>query len=311
MTRRPASPPAVSVVVPTFNRPSLTERAVRSALAQTVRPLEIVIVDDGSREPFAWTGGGENATEIRVLRLEANRGAAAARQAGIGAARGDLVAFLDSDDVWAVEKLEAQLDVLAAADGSGASDALTAVVCGWNAVSEGGGALRQRIPVASRSPVDFASGCWFSPGTTALLPRAAFETVGPLDTSLRRLEDLDWFLRLGLAGGRVVVAPVIGATISIGRRGRLKDIDEAGRIILSKVAALPDAALARTLDRRLRAYLDLERANSAYGERRLLATAGYLARSLARQPRLAMALGAWWRTPEEMEQQQEETDARS
>jgi glycosyltransferase involved in cell wall biosynthesis len=315
MTRPSASLPAVSVVIPTFNRPSLTERAVRSALAQTVAPREIVIVDDASHEPFNWAGGAFSsgaggATEIRVVRLDANRGAAGARQAGIDATRGDLVAFLDSDDQWAAGKLAAQLEVLAAEQGPQA-DALTAVVCGWTAVPEDGRPARQRIPVASQSALDFASGCWFSPGTTALVPRAAFDIVGPIDRSLRRLEDLDWFLRLGLAGGRLAVAPVVGATISIGRRGRLKDIDAAGRIILSKVAALPDAALANTLSRRLRAYLDVERANAAYGEARLLATAGYLARSLARKPRLAIPLGAWWRTPDDGEQLQGLNDERS
>jgi glycosyltransferase involved in cell wall biosynthesis len=294
MIRRLASP-TVSVVIPTFNRPLATERAVRSALAQTIAPLEIVIVDDGSAEPFAWDGDADGETEVRVLRQERNRGAAAARQAGVDVARGDLVAFLDSDDEWAPGKLEAQLTLLDPGD----ADALTAVVCGWRAIPEDGGAVRDRIPTATGSVMDFASGCWFSPGTTSVIARRAFEIVGPLDGSLRRLEDLDWFLRLGLAGGRLAVAPVIGASISIGRRGRLKDIDDAGRIILSKVDALPDVALARALRRRLQAYLDVERANAAYGETRLLATAGYLARSLARQPRFTIPLKPWWRKPDE------------
>jgi glycosyltransferase involved in cell wall biosynthesis len=292
MTRASASPPTVSVVVPTFNRPALTERAVRSALAQTVAAREIVIVDDGSQQPFVWPAEG-TPVEIRVLRLATNGGAAAARQAGVDAARGALIAFLDSDDVWAPHKLKTQMALLAERQDA-LRDSLTAVVCGWTAVPESGGQPRHRIPIASISARDFASGCWFSPGTTALVPRAAFETVGPLDGSLRRLEDLDWFLRLGLAGGRIVVAPILGATISIGRRGRLSDIDAAARIILDKLDVVADPAEARALRRRLVAYLDLERANAAYAEGRLTATAGYFMRSQARQPRLGIPLRRWW-----------------
>lgn len=310
MTRAFALPPTVSVVVPTFNRRALTERAVRSALAQTVAALEIVIVDDGSQEPFRWPADETPPVEIRVLRLDTNQGAAAARQAGVDAARGTLIAFLDSDDVWAPHKLQAQVALLRAGQDN-RGDCLTAVVCGWTAVPESGGRLRHRIPVASTSARDFASGCWFSPGTTALVPRAAFETVGPLDGSLRRLEDLDWFLRLGLAGGRIAVAPILGATISIGRRGRLSDIDAAARVILGKIDAAAEAAEAGDLRRRLNAYLDLERANAAYGEGRLTATAGYFMRSQVLQPRLGIALKRWWRTSAQTAHIQEETDERA
>jgi glycosyltransferase involved in cell wall biosynthesis len=286
----------VSVVIPTFNRQSSTLRAVRSVLAQTATAMEIIVVDDASPTPFALPGGGAPGGGIRVLRLDTNRGAAGARQAGIDAARGDLVAFLDSDDVWTPDKLEAQLAL--SREQSGEARDLTAIVCGWTAIPERGGPARRRIPIETASALDFASGCWFSPGSTALIPRRAFDRVGPLDASLRRLEDLDWFLRLGLAGGRLVVAPILGATISIGRRGRLSDIDAAARIILSKVDAMGAGAAPKELRRRLEAYLDVERANSAYAETRYLQMAGYLARSLVRRPRLSIPLKRWWRMPE-------------
>lgn len=287
--------PTVSVVIPTFNRTLATRRAVQSVLAQSVAPLEIVIVDDGSAEPFAAAADWPSAPEIRILRLAANRGAAAARAAGVDAARGEVIAFLDSDDAWTPGKLAAQLAVLVA-EGRRSDAALTAVVCGWQAVPESGRAPTVRIPVASASVLDFASGCWFSPGTTALVPRRAFARVGPFDAALRRLEDLDWFLRLGLAGGRIAVAPIVGATVSIGRRGRLRDIDAAAAIILDKINRLEDKVLARALTRRLTAYLDVERANAALGERQLVATAAYLTRSLVKRPRLTIPLKAWWLT---------------
>lgn len=294
MTQFSARKPAVSVVIPTFNRPDSTERAVRSALAQTLTAKEIVVVDDGSRAPFVWRHAASPETEIRVLRFAINRGASAARQEGIAAAHGDLIAFLDSDDTWEPEKLQAQVSLLEQT--AGTAD-LTVAVCGWTAVSEEGEPPRYRIPRAASVAAAFASGCWFSPGSTAVIPRTAFEKIGLPDASLRRLEDLDWFLRFGLAGGRIVVSPILGATISIGRRGRVDDIDAAAKVIMSRIDAVSDDNLARTLRRRLHAYLDLERANSAFADKRFLATAGYLSRSLARKPRLRLPLERWWDTP--------------
>ncbi len=303
MTQRSSFPPSISVVIPTYNRHASTTRAVKSALAQSLSPLEILIVDDGSIEPIAWMPeaetANESAIEVRVIRRDQNQGASAARRTGIQEARGDLIAFLDSDDLWEPGKLQAQVDMLAGR----VPDDLTAIVCGWSAIPEAGGRASQRIPISSQSVLDFASGCWFSPGTTSVVPRRAFGIVGLPDPSLRRLEDLDWFLRLAMAGGRIVVAPIVGATISIGRRGRLKDINEAGRIILSKLDAISDAALSRDVGRCLNAYLDVERANAAYGEKKFLATAGYLGRSFARKPRLAIPLKPWWPAPHGIEEQ--------
>lgn len=101
--------PAVSVVVPTHDRPVPLRRAVASALAQTVSDLEIIVVDDGSAEPARFDD-----ERVRVLRHETALGAPAARNAGVAASRGDVVAFLDDDDEWLPAKLARQLAVLEA-----------------------------------------------------------------------------------------------------------------------------------------------------------------------------------------------------
>jgi glycosyltransferase involved in cell wall biosynthesis len=98
----------ISVIIPTYNRPQFTARAVRSVLAQTWRDLEVIVVDDCSREPITRAALGDD-SRVRILRHEANRGVGAARNTGIQAARGEVVALLDSDDYWLPEKLAGQM----------------------------------------------------------------------------------------------------------------------------------------------------------------------------------------------------------
>jgi glycosyltransferase involved in cell wall biosynthesis len=97
----------VSVVIPCYNRASILGRSLRSALAQTVVPDEIIVVDDGSRDGSADVARSFG-DRVRVIE-QPNAGAAAARNRGIVAARGDWIAFLDSDDEWDATKLERQL----------------------------------------------------------------------------------------------------------------------------------------------------------------------------------------------------------
>lgn len=95
--------PSFSVVVPTYNRAGLLGEAVRSVLAQSNPPLEVLVVDDGSTDETPQVAS-RFPEPVRYLRQE-NAGVSAARNRGIEEARGDVVAFLDSDDVWQPEKL--------------------------------------------------------------------------------------------------------------------------------------------------------------------------------------------------------------
>jgi hypothetical protein len=100
----------VSVIIPTFERRELVQRAVAGVLAQSYRDFELIVVDDGSTdgtaEALAPLGDA-----LRVLRQE-NHGTAAARNAGLAVARGEIVAFLDSDDRWLEDHLEAVVGIL-------------------------------------------------------------------------------------------------------------------------------------------------------------------------------------------------------
>jgi glycosyltransferase involved in cell wall biosynthesis len=100
-------PETVSVIIPYYRASQTIARAVESALGQTVRPLEILIIDDGSPEDAAESTKqyGSSVTLIR----KANGGAASARNLGIEHAKGEWIAFLDADDYWEPLKLERQL----------------------------------------------------------------------------------------------------------------------------------------------------------------------------------------------------------
>jgi glycosyltransferase involved in cell wall biosynthesis len=174
----------VSVVIPTYGRARQVEQALSSVLAQTFGDFEVVVVDDGSPEPLRLAAADGR---VRLVRHETNRGPSAARNTGIRAARGELVAFLDSDDLWFPKKLERQVALLE--DGR-----YGACVTGFEYDTEEGFSVE--APRRPRSWLrELSMGCRLSPGSTLAVRRACYETVGLYDEAMRRHEDYDWLLR--------------------------------------------------------------------------------------------------------------------
>jgi glycosyltransferase involved in cell wall biosynthesis len=101
------SGPLVSVILPAYNAEAFVARAIRSVLAQTYRPLELIVIDDGSTDGTRRVIDGF-APEVTVL-TQANAGPYAARNLGIAHARGPLIAFADADDAWLPDKLARQV----------------------------------------------------------------------------------------------------------------------------------------------------------------------------------------------------------
>lgn len=120
-SRGPADPPntapRVSVIVPAYNAAGYLERALDSALSQTMPDLEIVVIDDASVDhtPKVARRVAARDPRVRVLHNERNGGVSVSRNRGIGAAQGEWIALLDADDTWSPERLE---QMLAAADGA-------------------------------------------------------------------------------------------------------------------------------------------------------------------------------------------------
>jgi glycosyltransferase involved in cell wall biosynthesis len=114
--------PAVSIIMPTFNRMEFLPATVESVLAQTMADWELVIADDGSStETLDYLHGLTGDKRVRLLRLRRSGNAGVARNAAIAAAKAPWLAFLDSDDLWAPTKLERQLGALRASPD-----------CGWS-----------------------------------------------------------------------------------------------------------------------------------------------------------------------------------
>lgn len=175
--------PQLSVIVPVYNGERFLAEALSSVCSQSVIPMEIVVVDDGSTDGTAKIARDFN--RVRYVPQE-NRGPAAARNKGVLNARGDLLAFLDHDDLWSPVKLGLQLRLLRE-----------------NPELEMVSGHVQCLRLSD-------SGKWERHGSPRLMPlfgailarRSAFERVGPLDETLRCTEDLDWFIRAREAGVR-------------------------------------------------------------------------------------------------------------
>jgi hypothetical protein len=187
------SRPSVSVVIAAHNAADTVGGALSSALAQTVAPLEVVLIDDGSSDNTADIAGilGD---PIRVIR-QSQRGPSAARNAGIAAARGQWVAFLDADDQWHPSKLECQLAALESRPGT------VLVASDWSRDLP-----RGPLPaVVSQSIVTTRNLLVLNrfQTSTVLAERDAVRRAGGFDSRLDGAEDWDLWLRLSRTGGIV------------------------------------------------------------------------------------------------------------
>lgn len=190
---------SVSVIIPAYNSAATIERAITSVLQQTLAPLEIIVVDDGSSD--------DTATRVRLgfpsvtLLTQQNAGAARARNAGVEYAKGEFVAFLDADDAWHPQKIERQVAAM------GLFPAIDLLCTGCQHIQQAQWypeMLAQQSQYAD-TPVQllnfnqvFAHPFLATP--SVMIKRAFFNSLGGFDTGLETAEDVDLWLRSAYAG---------------------------------------------------------------------------------------------------------------
>lgn len=179
----------ISVIVPTHNRAQLLARALQSVVTQATPPMEVIVVDDGSND------GTEEVVctrfpEVQYIRQN-NQGVSNTRNRGIEAARGDWLAFLDSDDEWLPQKLTSQKEMLAANPQYKIchTDEIwirngTRVNAMKKHTKAGGFIFERCLPLCVVSP------------SSVLIHRSVFDEVGLFNEDLPTCEDYDLWLRI-------------------------------------------------------------------------------------------------------------------
>jgi glycosyltransferase involved in cell wall biosynthesis len=229
--------PLISVVIPTYNTASFIEDAIRSVLAQTYAPLEIIVVDDGSSDDTRkrvapWEG------QVRYI-FQTNGGPAKARNRGIAEARGELIAFLDADDQWFPDKLSKQWECLKS---SGAALVHSDVYQLYESTGQRGYLYRARERCSGRCYEQlFWSNLVIT--STVLVTRQCLETVGVFDERFPPAEDTDLWLRIArLYPFAYVNEPLAhyrrhGSNIGSNRR---KSADSDFRVLVNAIRSDPE-----------------------------------------------------------------------
>jgi len=186
--------PIISVVIPTYNRKEALARAVSSVVAQSWAQWELIVVDDGSTDNTEEALWPFSDPRILYVRHTENRGGSAARNSGISRARGEYVAFLDSDDEWFPEKLAEDVAAFS-------RPGVGLVYCGKELVDPDGRVLLRRIPSLEGELYrqllahDFIGSC-----SRVAVRRDILEAIGGFDENLPARQDWDLWVRAAKLG---------------------------------------------------------------------------------------------------------------
>lgn len=190
------SPPLVSVITAVYNGERFLGEAIESVIAQDHRPIELLVVDDGSTDRSAEIA---RSYEQVILVQQPNRGLAAARNAALDRAEGSFITFLDADDRMAPGRLTTQLAYLAA------NEQVGCVLMHQELILEPG----MTVPAWVRpfgAPDEVVGGFTI----TAMVRREAQDLIGGFDPTLPVCEDVEWLIRLRDAGVGVEILPLLG-----------------------------------------------------------------------------------------------------
>ena len=196
--------PTVSVVIPTYDRPEMLQRAVESVVQQTYDSVELLVVDDHSPTPASETLERietDTLRSVECIRHDENRGGSAARTTGIEAASGAWVAFLDDDDEWKPTKLEKQVERVTSASGD-----VVLVYTGIRQVGEDGSTNAVKTPAEEGNALEqLLYGNFIGSYSAVMVRLKAIDAVGPPDDRFPSWQDWEWYLRLAQYGDFISV----------------------------------------------------------------------------------------------------------
>lgn len=222
--------PTVTTIIPTYNHAESLSDAIESVRMQRWPELEMIVVDDGSVDHTREVVDRLSGADLRYIRQE-NRGPAAARNAGIGMAQGEWIAFLDADDYWLPGKLSVQFDAIR-------QEPLVGFCYGNVILRDANGTERQsRLPAPTRSLLwELLAGNRLAT-PTVMIRRDCLETVGLFNTDLRTGEDWDLWLRVSARA----VCVGVGRPLALVRRTTgpktysLKVLERCTLLVLEKL----------------------------------------------------------------------------
>ncbi len=232
----PPGIPAVSVIIPVYNRQVLVREAVTSVLNQTFRDFEIIVVDDGSEDgtPSLVKALAASDPRVRRLRIRHSGFPGRVRNIGAGHARAGRIAFLDSDDLWLPEKLQRQIDFFTRNPGIRICHTREKWVRGGKEVSQAGQNHRREGYLFG----DALKKCIIGP-STVMMERTLFEEAGGFREDLEIAEDYELWLRITC---REEVG-CIDDPLVIKRAGEWDQLSEKyGHIELFRIRGLKDLA---------------------------------------------------------------------
>ena len=238
----------VSVIIPTYNGSNTILRAINSVLNQTYSNLELIIVDDCSKDNTFEVVKSIKDKRVRVLRHKSNKGGSAARNTGIKEAKGEYIAFLDDDDEWLSEKVEKQVKYLRSKD----SSLYKGVVCSYMILS----GKKWRTVIQTKEG-DLREGIFLmrlslAAGSCLMVRKEIFNDIGMFDESYLRHQDMEFVLRFlrkyKLAVVREPLAKIYGHSGNVSGQKMLevkskflkdfeKDINSFGEGITKKIYA--------------------------------------------------------------------------
>ena len=228
----------VSVIIPAYNAVATIGETVRSAINQTWHQLEVIVIDDGSTDDTATMAKDFGSPSINIISQD-NRGASAARNAGLRHAQGEYIQFLDADDILSPAKIELQIKALER------TSKRSLASCSWtHFADEAHNSFGRREPVWTVSnPVDWLvmslGGGGMMQTAAWLTPRSVIDDAGPWDESLSLHDDGEFFSRVLLCSDHIEFVPDAivyyrSRADSLSRRRSRSAIESAYRVCVAR-----------------------------------------------------------------------------